>query len=187
MEIATCFFVGIVNNWYFESTLIHDAIGLPILHGSDCLGGLVSLNYFGTIMRAMSYFVATLLVLTRSKANFPLPFTWIFNDLKMFILEPYSLRIFREYVKQMEPKFLKPLDDVLLAYLESFEKSITYGNLSFDSKSSNDSSRISRKEHIRGNLEIIDEVFKRFKKTVAFHNLYLRVKEFETISMQTYD
>jgi len=187
MEIGACFLAGFGSNWYFENGLVRKAIGLPQILGSDCLAGLITLNFVGDIVRTMAYFIPIYIVVIRSKTNFPLPFTWVFNDLKMFIFEPYSLKIFRMYIEEIEPQLLKPLDDILLAYLESFENRTSRNLLSTGSKTHLGDDRLSRKQHIRDNLFVLDESFKRFKTTRAFHQLFLRVKEFENISIQAYD
>lgn len=92
----------LVCNWaltaYFEL--------LPQKDGQKAYCFLGLYNYFalGEIIRSCMFILALFVLTYSSTGSFPLPFTWVFNDLTKFIFEPTCLSAFIRYLEIKEPE-----------------------------------------------------------------------------------
>lgn len=79
---------------------------ISIIHWIDntgCLLNIIHFRAFSDCVKALG-FIGVLWYLTNKSDNyFPLPFTWIFKDLSKFIFEKTCLKVYRNYLIQMEP------------------------------------------------------------------------------------
>ena len=143
------------------------------------------------LVRAVT-FISVLTFLTRkTKDFFPLPFTWIFKDLSKFIFEPMCLKVFRDYLDEKERGKSEYLDEIMQIYISSGHhqtKSQKSKSMRPASVGSNlmSQTRTTKRKVFMEYIQRLGPSFNRFKRTVAYHHLYMKVKEFEEISEKVY-
>lgn len=73
-------------------------------------------------IRALS-FITILFFITMTKFSyFPLPFTWVFNDLSKFVFEPVCVNIFMKYLRKKEPEQVKTFERLMSIYNSDFNQ-----------------------------------------------------------------
>lgn len=58
---------------------------------------------FGEIVRSCLFIVTLYLLTYNSTTTFPLPFSWVFNDISKFIFEPSCLEVYMRYLEVKDP------------------------------------------------------------------------------------
>lgn len=214
--MITCFYVN--RNFPAEYSITQE-VGLNLLIAWLMNTGFDFLNTFkrgdqlgdagcGVLFRVESIFdfaraysfVLILHVISRNSFSyFPLPFTWIFNDLSKFIFEPICFDIFAKYLKEKEPSHLPHLEKIVKLYLKGFggnkvpnrkqsfgstsgtPVTATIANNEID-RSKGSATRDSNRDTFLECLQVLEPPFERYKKSKSFLRLYNRIKEFEEIN-----
>lgn len=179
------FILNYLLNWYYAIFVISDSL---INNTTYCVFGIFSAKAVGDICRSLSFIATLYFVTINSSQMFPLPFTWIFRDLSKFIFEPMCVKVFRDYLKAKEKSKSEFLDEIMTIYLNPKD----YKNKSIIAPSSVGTGGVDITNESTTRqlfMEYINQLqpsFMRFKQTVAYKALYLRVKEFEAISEKAY-
>lgn len=155
-----------------------------------CVFGIFSPKAVGDIGRSLSFIATLYFVTINSSQMFPLPFTWIFRDLSKFIFEPMCVKVFRDYLKAKEKSKSEFLDEIMAIYLNPRDykhkkKSIISPN-SIGTAGVDITNESTTRQVFMEYINQLQPSFMRFKQTVAYKALYLRVKEFEAISEKAY-
>ena len=90
-----------ILNWYFE-IFVNDNFILKT-HENDCAMGMITIGSIGDLIRCISFNLTLYYYTRKTKKFFPLPFTWIFQDFKLFIIEPICYQVFKKYLEAKEP------------------------------------------------------------------------------------
>lgn len=185
-----------VLNWYNELLVNQDIFSNFTKDPNDkvtCILGIITLNGFGDILRALAYLGSLIYCTRKCYGLFPLPFTWIFRDLSKFIFEPLCVKVFREYLNEKEQGKSEYLENIMRIYLRSFKDGESRSN---DDPGPSESgvgtylmkpTESSSKQQFLEYINRLQPSFERFKKTVAYRALYKKVKEFEQISERVYE
>ena len=118
-ELFIAFVTVYSVNWFFESQDTLNYLSKLHINATDgCLFGIIDINFLGDIIRGYSFILTLFIISVRSTPEFPLPFTWIFRDLQKFIFDPYSVKIFRNYLATKEKDMLIYLDEIMKMVIE---------------------------------------------------------------------
>jgi len=154
----------------------------------------MKVDFVGNAIRGYTFLITLFILALRAKPNFPLPFTWIFRDFKLFIFDPYSLNIFRKFLEEKEPERITQLDELMIAIISkggsNFMNTSDMLRISTGerlSRTNIETSYSSKKAIFATCIDLLTPAFSRFKRTRAFDRLYERVKQFEDISIKAYE
>ena len=156
---------------------------------SRCFLGILTIKGFGDILLSLVFIFALYYFTRKSVSVFPLPFTWIFEDLSKFIFEPMCVRIFAKYLKDKERSKEEYLHEAMKIYID-LENSHTEKEShlsSFVETSTTTSVLSTRGKTFKQYIKRLEPSFDRFKLTCAYEALYKKIQEFEEISMLVYD
>jgi len=186
-EVFIAFILNWILTWHYALFVnLKDSFGLR------CIGGIFSQAGIGEIMRSSS-FILTLSILTWSpKSILPFPHTWIFKDLNKLMQEPICFEIFSKYIEEKEPSLSRDLEDFMKAYMSYFQcpleerddlvthSSSTGSYLLPLDKSTINPNQI--QDVCNDSLRRLKIGYDRFKQTVAYEKLLMKIQEFEEIS-----
>lgn len=187
--------MGAILNWLFNNQMeiFSASIGRKEGDEIDCIFGLWNFNGLADSFRCLSFVIVLYYLTRQSNFYFPLPFTWIFKDLSKFIFEPTCIKVFREYLIKKEPKELVHLDRIMKIYLNASKANEqTPGNDRLSRPSTEmgtyllSHSEGTAKQQLIESMNSLRPSFRKFKKTISFKALFMKVKEFEEISQKIY-
>ena len=151
-----------------------------------CIFGVFSAIGLGDILRAIAFMSSLIYCTRKCYGLFPLPFTWIFKDLSKFIFEPLCVKVFRQYLNEKEKGKSEYLEEIMRIYLRSFKdpemRQFSSDVGTYLMRANETTSRQLFLEYINR----LQPSFDRFKRTIAYKALYLKVQEFEQISERVY-
>ena len=170
-----------------------------------CILNFIRVASLVDLARCLAFITIYYRIALKISVNFPLPFTWVFQDFSKFVFLPECAMIFFKYVRSQEPDQVPVTDKLINLFVRGFETG----------RDSNGSSRgVRTGEHnlhstLRMNVPTIMEInnintdpdskarvefleclkqlepcFERYKKTRSFKMLESRIKELERITEQ---
>lgn len=197
---------NIVLNWAINW-------GLNLIYGFRetyepdlCLLGLWS-NGLVDMLRCITLVGILYWVSSSKSQNFPLPHSWIFQDLSKFIFEPRCMEYFIKYIREKESsknfERVNKLMNLYLSDFDSYNNSSTFLDISINNDrpsamSSTKSLRstyetgfrvVSKTDITNSNrqlfLDLLDDLqhcYERYSKTRSFKQLLKKISEFEAIT-----
>lgn len=171
-----------------------------------CVLNFIRVASLVDLIRCLAFITIYYWIAKKIAVNFPLPFTWVFQDFSKFIFVPECASVFFKYVRSQEPKESALLEKLMKLYVRSFEggrdsnassggtrtrvvdmQSILPLNTPTIMASANkdipDSQATARTEFLEC-LKQLEPCFERYKLTKSFKMLESRMKELERITEQ---
>lgn len=121
-EVFAAFLIVWISNWVFESRQLLKILSfLKFDQDNNCIFGYINQDFLGNMFRGYSFILVLYFISSKAVQDFPLPFTWIFEDFQKFLLDYESVKIFRYYLLKKEPRMLSVLESLLLNIGGDFE------------------------------------------------------------------
>jgi hypothetical protein len=167
-----------------------------------CILDFIRVASLVDLTRCMAFITIYYWIAKKISVNFPLPFTWVFQDFSKFIFLPECAMIFFKYVRNQEPDQVPVTEKLIKLFVRGFEsgrdsdassKGLRSGIIHLHSTLRMNvptimESNIKDNPDSQARVEFLDclkqlePCFERYKQTRSFKMLESRIKELEKIT-----